>query len=149
MTCKSCVYLKNKSLTIVETPYWKADLSKDQSYLGHTTIDLKRHCPKLSELTNEEQLDFLNMIKKIDKMLTKTFDCDALNISCLMNHSLKEIPKNPHVHYQIIPRYEHPKKFKGINFLDEEFGKHYDPKKKFQVEEKILYEMLNEIKKEL
>jgi len=130
MKCESCNQLKNPETKVLETNFWLAKIDKNQSELGRTLLILKRHCPSLIMLTEEENKDFLEAIKNLEPALKKAFGCEMVNVSCLMNHAYKNSPPNPHIHWHIRPRYKEKVEFEGISFEDSKFGSHYDPKAK-------------------
>lgn len=98
----------------------------DQTYLGRCVIALKRACPNLSEVTDEETLDFQNnVVKKLEGAISKAFGATLFNWSCLMNYAYRNIPPNPQVHWHLRPRYRETVNFGGESFPDTEFGSHY------------------------
>ena len=114
-----------KEYIVFETPYWKVVLSDNQKYIGRSVVLLKRECGDLADLQNEEILDFLEVVKTLEKLLRKTFNATMFNWTCLMNDSYKEINPNPQVHWHCWPRYNHPVEFMGEIFEDPNFGHHY------------------------
>lgn len=112
---------------ILETTYWKVFLMSDQTYLGRSVVVLKREkCGDLADLTNEEMLDFLQMVKKIENAFRQTFKATMFNWTCLMNWAYKNNPPTPHVHWHFRPRYNHKVEFAGLEFADDKFGEHYE-----------------------
>ena len=92
---------------ILKTKFWTVDLVDDQAYLGRCHVSLNRDCGTLSDLTNEEWLDFSKVIEELEKGLKKSFDATMFNWACLMNHAYKEKNPNPYVHWHFRPRYNH------------------------------------------
>ncbi len=149
MDCNICELIKNKKNLLFETKYWISLLDYNQSELGRSLLILKRHCPKVCEITKEEQLEFIEAVKKIDICLKKSFNCDLINISCLMNHSYRNSPPNPHIHWHIRPRHNKKIEFEGLMFEDNLFGSHYNPKVKNIISEENLLKIENKMKKNL
>jgi diadenosine tetraphosphate (Ap4A) HIT family hydrolase len=141
--------MQKKKNLLFETKHWIAILDYNQSELGRTLLMLKRHCPKVSEITKEEQLDFIEALKKIDACLKKSFDCNLINISCLMNHAYRTSPPNPHVHWHIRPRHNKKIKFEEMIFDDQLFGSHYNPKIKNIISEENLLKIENKLKENI
>lgn len=110
---------------IFETDYWKVILMNKQRYLGRCVVVLKRDCGDLADLTNEEALDFLAVVRKLEDLLRKTFNATMFNWACLMNNAYRESPPNPQVHWHFRPRYDHSVEFAGETFTDPNFGEHY------------------------
>ncbi len=102
---------KTDELLLYETEYWIWSLRPIQATLGAGVLSLKRECPILSELNQEEFSDLNNIIKVIEKTLRKTFNYDIINYLMLMM-------VDKHVHYHIIPRYERAVAFAGLSWND-------------------------------
>jgi len=135
---------------LFETKYWDVVLADEQSYLGRSVIILKRPCGELSELTSEEGNDFLvNVVKRFEPLLKKTFDATMFNWSCLMNNAYKEKDPQPQVHWHVRPRYNHDVIFAGRVFSDPDFGHHYNRDRKDFVDEKYLKFIVEKITKNL
>ena len=126
---------------IYETEYWIWSLRPVQATLGAGVLSLKRECPVLSELNQEEFSDLNNIIKIIEITLKRTFNYDIMNYLMLMM-------VDKQVHYHVIPRYEETTNFAGIEWKDSGwpgvpylFGDEMDIK--------VLNEIQNKIKKSL
>ena len=102
---------KTEELLIHETEYWVWSLRPVQATLGAGVLSLKRECPVLSELNQEEFCDLNNIIKVIEKTLKATFNYDIMNYLMLMM-------VDKQVHYHVIPRYERTMDFAGISWKD-------------------------------
>lgn len=112
----------SKKDLIRTTLYWDARLNPNQKYLGRCAVVLKRPCASLSEVTQEEMSDFLQLIKKLEALVKETFGATMFNWACSMNHAHQVNPPNPQVHWHMIPRYIRPVEFRGKTFRDEHFG---------------------------
>lgn len=102
---------KTEELLIYETDHWIWSLRLVQATLGAGVLSLKRECPVLIELNQNEFSDLDNIIKVIEKALKETFDYDIMNYIMLMM-----IDKQ--VHYHVIPRYERTIDFCGLTWKD-------------------------------
>lgn len=112
---------------ILETTHWKTFLMSDQTYLGRSVVVLKReNCGDLADLTKEEMLDFLELVGKLENAFRKAFSATMFNWTCLMNLAYQNVPPDPHVHWHFRPRYDHKVTFSGLDFIDPNFGQHYD-----------------------
>jgi diadenosine tetraphosphate (Ap4A) HIT family hydrolase len=107
---------------IYETAFWSVFLNLKQVHLGRAAIVLKRNCGDLAEVTDEEMLDFLALVRKAEAVYRKTLNTTMFNWSCSMNDAYQEQPPNPHVHWHLVPRYETPARFSGKSYPDTNFG---------------------------
>lgn len=114
-----------KDNIIFETDHWFVELMKDQLYLGRCVIVLKRECGNLSDITENEIIDFLGLVRKLEQLFKKTFNATMFNWTCLMNNAYKEVEPKPQVHWHFRPRYNSNVEFEGYTFKDPNFGHHY------------------------
>lgn len=110
---------------IFETEHWAVNLGSDQLYLGRSYVTLKRPCGDLADITKEEMLDFLEVVKKLENVFRKTFDATMFNWTCLMNNAYQEENPQPQVHWHFRPRYSHSVELSGKVYKDPNFGHHY------------------------
>lgn len=82
--------------------------------------------PFLVELQGDEVLDFFDVVKKFEHMMKEKFNATMFNWTCLMNNSYKTKPYTPHLHWHCRPRYDQPLIFKNEEFIDPDFGNHYN-----------------------
>ncbi len=134
-------------MKIYETKYWIVELNRDQAYLGRSLIELKRNCGDLANLKENEILDFLDIVKKLENAIKYAFGAEMFNWSCLMNDAYKSKNPRPQVHWHCRPRYKNSVMFEDIKFEDKEFAHHYDNNKHFEVNENILNKIGIRIKK--
>jgi len=110
---------------LFETTHWKVILMDDQLYLGRSVVVLKRPCGDLAEVTNDEIIDFLALVRQYERLLRVVFGATMFNWACLMNNAYQETPAKPQVHWHVRPRYAAPVHFAGEVFEDPNFGHHY------------------------
>jgi len=141
----------SKGDEIFETTYWRVILLPNQTYLGYCAVSLKRRdCGDLADLTNDEIIDFLQLVKKLENALRNAFNATMFNWNCLMNLAYQNIPPTPHLHWQFRPRYDHEVTFAGLEFVDSFFGQHYEwPPTERIVEDKVRKAIIDEIKKSI
>jgi len=149
MECKYCKKSSQDGDFIYETKYFRVFLADEQSYLGRCVIALKRHCETLSDLNEEEWLDFAKLVKHLESALKKAFDATMFNWTCLMNDAYKSSKPNPHAHGHFRPRYNHKVKFAGLVFEDTEFGYHYDRTRTLEVSDEVKKKIIQKIKDNL
>lgn len=133
----ACEFCTPKYRPLFETPFWKVHLVDDQSYLGRCVVTLKRHAGTLSLLTNEEWKDFGQIARRVESVLTKAFEPQMFNWSCLLDASYKEEYPDPHVHFHVRPRYSAPVTFSNVTFDDPDFGNHYDRTRKREISDDV------------
>jgi diadenosine tetraphosphate (Ap4A) HIT family hydrolase len=62
----------------------------------------------------------------MENALRRAFNATMFNLSCYMNLSYQESPPDPHIHWWIVPRYDHPVSIAAMTFEDPRFGNPYD-----------------------
>ena len=102
---------KTDEFLIYDSKYWVWSLRPVQATIGAGVLSLKRECPVLSELNQEEFSDLNDIIKVIEITLKKTFNYDIMNYLMLMM-------VDKQVHYHVIPRYERTIDFAGTSWMD-------------------------------
>ena len=112
----------NEKDLIYRTPHWEVRLNPNQKYLGRCVVILRRPCPRLAEVTEQETLAFTEIVRNLETLVQKTFGAAMFNWACAMNHAYQNNPPNPQVHWHLIPRYDRPIEFGGKAFTDEKFG---------------------------
>lgn len=114
---------------LIENETWVVFLADKQDYIGRCVISIKRHCSSLAELTDKEWLDLKSLINKLEYTLKEVLGADLLNWSCLLNDFYKNDDPNPHLHLHVRPRYKNSLFLNGNEYVDSEFGHHYDNKR--------------------
>jgi diadenosine tetraphosphate (Ap4A) HIT family hydrolase len=132
-------------MKLFETEFWEVVLLDDQYYLGRSVVVLKRGCGELSGLTSEEALDFLEVVRRMEKALSGSFGATNFNWACLMNHAYKEADPKPQVHWHLWPRYRDKVEFAGEVFEDEVFAHHYDKTRAKVVSKDVLGKIAEEL----
>lgn len=114
------------STPVFKTKHWKAFLAEDQAYFGRLVIVSDRACTSLGDLTEEEQLEFFFLAKKLEQFFRKQFHASMFNWSCLMNNAYKD-GETPQVHWHFRPRYAKSIVVAEKEYNDPNFGYHYIP----------------------
>ncbi|MHA1686543.1 MAG: HIT family protein [Candidatus Heimdallarchaeaceae archaeon] len=143
--CSWCNLNSQRADFLFETKHYRVYLSEDQSLLGRLIVVLKRHATTLSDLSAEEMLDFLNIVKVTESTLKDAFGATMFNWSCLMNNAYKQQP-NPHVHWHCRPRYKQDVNFEGAVFSDPDFAHHYNNKRKRAINKETKHKIVEKIK---
>ncbi len=143
MTCEYCG-IGGYGKLIIEKTYWEIYLAPSQRYLGTCVIAIKRHCSSLSELEEEEWMEFSKIVREMEFVLDEIFKPTLFNWSCFKNAAYRVVNPDPEVHWHLIPRYNREVEFHGIKFKDPNFG--YIPQPfKLGIPEEIMASMVNKI----
>ncbi|MEI7604044.1 MAG: HIT family protein [bacterium] len=144
MSCEFCGVDFSK-VKLFETNFWTVILANEQSTLGRSIVVLKRHEECLAKVTKEEFEDLHEIIIKLENGITKAFNPQLFNWSCLMNNAFKNNKPKPHLHWHCRPRYKNEIVFNNITFIDTRFGHHYDNSYKFLIDEKTQIKIIRKI----
>ncbi len=151
MNCPICSWSPGNPeyLLLLETRSWRICLAPNQSLLGRCVIHLKRHAGDLADLRQEEMLEFLDVVRRVEAALKGAFGAAMFNWSCYMNLSYREAPPNPHVHWWAVPRYDHAVTLAGLRFEDPHFGNPYDHYRVLSLSKELRLEIAEELKSHL
>lgn len=127
-------FFSDHSSDIKVFKHWTLLLHNNQSYLGRTICRLNIYKEKLSDLNEEEYLEFLEIVRQYEKALSFLWQPDLYNYAQLGNVV-------PHLHFHFIPRYKEKREFEGVDFIDERWGRNYAPAPEKE-EDKILNEKI-------
>lgn len=100
------------NLTIYESKYWRWSIRPLQCTVGAGILSLIRPAETLKEITEEEGADFSKIVSVIENTLSKCYNQQKMNYIMLMM-------VDNHVHYHVIPRYDHAITINGIEYGDE------------------------------
>jgi diadenosine tetraphosphate (Ap4A) HIT family hydrolase len=151
MKCPICLWKPENSQYrfLFETGYWRIVLAPNQSLIGRCVVHLKRHCGDLIELTQQEFIEWFEVVKTLEIALRSAFGASMFNWSCYMNHAFRNNPPNPHIHWWAVPRYNHKVEIAEWVFDDPSFGNPYDHNRWLEVPEEIQQEITERIKQEI
>src|SRR5688572_17811366 len=151
MSCPICSWSVDNQdyLLLQESRYWRICLAPNQSLLGRCVIHLKRHTGDLANISENELLEFLIVVKNLEEAIRFTFGATMFNWSCYMNHFYRESPPNPHVHWWAVPRYGHAVTFRETLFEDPHFGNPYDHYRVMTVSKDLILHIAEVIKSRL
>lgn len=89
----------------------------------------------MADLTTDEAVDFHDILTELEPALEAAFSAQLINMVYQRNWAyrvhhpdppMRNGQPNPHVHWHITPRYDHPVIFEGITFEDPTFGEPYE-----------------------
>lgn len=144
--CDICRANSEQLANLLKTKHWLVNLSYDQGYLGRAYVTLRRHKGTLSDLTQNEWLDYIDIVKRLEKACGEALGATLFNWACLMNNAYQHKPSFPHVHWHFRPRYEKPVTINNENFDDPHFGQHYSREYRRTVDEKTFNAIIDKIK---
>jgi diadenosine tetraphosphate (Ap4A) HIT family hydrolase len=99
----------------------------------------------VADLTQEEILDWLEVVRSHEPALQSAFGATLFNWSCYMNHAFRVASPVPHVHWWAVPRYDHPVPVADWVFEDPDFGSPYDHDRWLEVPDEIRRELVARI----
>ena len=147
-TCEYCHLIGGYGKFFWETDFWKIYLAPSQRYLGTCVVAIKRHCRDLSELNDQEWIDFGSVVQNLEKSVEKSFHPTLFNWSCFKNSVFRNENPDPEVHWHFIPRYKESVEYYGTQFTDPDFGFIPQPIKR-EIQEEIQDKIIQEIRKNL
>ncbi|TSC70108.1 MAG: hypothetical protein G01um101470_884 [Parcubacteria group bacterium Gr01-1014_70] len=78
-------------------------------------------CHTVGDLSDEEILEFRDVVRVMETAAKNRFGSSHQNVECLMNHGYRSWPSVPLVHWHFHPRYIQGKtEFAGLTFVDED-----------------------------
>ena len=133
----SCCNLtdEDRKYLLYENQYWSVYLADEQDYVGRCIVVSRRHCASLAELDEAEWNNLRVVIQMVEGCLKELLGADVCNWSCLLNDFYKASEPDPHLHMHCRPRFRKPVIINGNEYTDEEFGHHYAPHKKTQLQD--------------
>lgn len=118
---------------LFRSPFWTAFLADDQNYPGRAIMFLNRHAPDISSLAVEEWADLHKAMALLEASTRRALGATHYNWTCLMNGAYRREPYKPHVHWHMIPRYDHTIDMLPDPFVDDLFGDHYTMSAAYQL----------------
>lgn len=101
-------------LTLFKTDLWSVLVRKGQPTLGSLVLAANRAFISASEMSPEEAVEFPRVVGRLEAALRDAFAFDRINYLCLMM-------VDRHYHFHVIPRYESPRTYEGVEYRDEAY----------------------------
>ncbi len=98
-------------LQVLSTGAWTWSIRPGQPTLGAGVLSLNRFALHLSDVRGEEMHELAGLISTLENAVKKTFNYNIMNYLMLMM-------VDHHVHYHVIPRYDGPRDFMDLQWLD-------------------------------
>lgn len=103
--CKYCYKDYQKSeRTILENQLFFANFDKHPVFPGHLKLIPKRHVDSLDELTDEESIALIDLLRKAKELIDEKFHPAGYNYG--VNEGEAAGQTVFHLHFHVIPRYE-------------------------------------------
>ncbi len=87
---------------------------------GYIRVITQKHIKEFSELSDDEAVEIMITVKKIEKTMLEFLNPDKINIASLGNMV-------PHLHIHIIPRYQNDPWWPGATFCERKRNFNYPP----------------------
>lgn len=123
---------------IREYEHWTLMVNEDQRYLGRCVIwQVREGCLQdICDLTPQEEREFLHVRRQTRDALRLLWQPELFNYSWLGNLIEQH---GGHGHEHIVPRYKYPRVFRGVEFVDQRWGKNSAPAEPFIVDAELLH----------
>ena len=92
--------------------HWVVVLRPQQVTLGSMVLICQEEAHAFSQISQEAFAEFSLVIREIETVVSQTFSYDKINYLMLMM-------VDPHVHFHVIPRYKHERRFSHQQFFDQ------------------------------
>jgi diadenosine tetraphosphate (Ap4A) HIT family hydrolase len=104
--CSFCEYISGRLPwhPIIETDMAVAFLNVRQRSRGSLLVAPRRHVGTLVDLVAEEITDIFSVVRQTSHLLTRALSPDGLHTWCNSGEIAGQ--SEPHMHFQIVPRYE-------------------------------------------
>jgi diadenosine tetraphosphate (Ap4A) HIT family hydrolase len=130
MNCKICQGIAaeiDEAFVVRTAKYWRVALAHDQLYLGRAYVTARFHVGQMSVLPQKVRAEFYNGVWiDYERRVKRAFGpAESFDWTCLNNGDFSTALANPHVHWDVRPRYAHAPKALGYTWPDPNFGHHY------------------------
>lgn len=124
---------------VKEYEHWEVYLRHNHVTLGSLVLICKAGVESFHEVSTEAHAEMHQCITEIEKTLGKLWQYDKINYLMLMM-------KDPEVHFHVIPRYEHPRKFQGVELRDNTWPKAPDMDSPYILEDAVFGDLCEYLK---
>lgn len=129
-------------LKIKSYRYWDVYLHENQGYLGRVFVQLRedKGAEDFLAIEGEVREEFFQIGQEVKKALKALFKPDKMNYAALSNVS-------PKIHVHLVPRYKEERQFGGVIFKDVRWGNNYAPYDLFEIDESVLFQIRDALKR--
>lgn len=101
---------------IKEYEHWEIYLRHNHVTLGSLVLICKSGEPSFHQISTDAFIELKQITTEIERTLKQLWDFDKINYLMLMMG-------DPEVHFHVIPRYEKPRSFDGVELVDKGWPK--------------------------
>ena len=99
----NCIFCQPDRSVLAQTELSLAFLDGFPVSNGHTLVVPRRHIVSIWEMTTEEYIDALNLVRQVKDILQKKFEPQGFNIGANCGEAAGQSVFHAHIH--VIPRY--------------------------------------------
>ncbi|WP_036301214.1 HIT family protein [Methylotenera sp. L2L1] len=102
MICPLCSPTPHE--TLWSDDFCRVVLLNDTDYPAYCRVELLAHVKEMSDLAPQDRARMMKVVFAVETALREALNPDKINLASLGN-------KTPHIHWHVIPRFEHDKHF--------------------------------------
>jgi diadenosine tetraphosphate (Ap4A) HIT family hydrolase len=97
--CQPCPHV-----VLWQDDFCRIVLLNDADYPAYCRVELLAHVKEMTDLPSAQRARMMKTVFAVELALRELFNPDKINLASLGN-------KTPHIHWHVIPRFEHDKHF--------------------------------------
>ncbi|MDO9151874.1 MAG: HIT family protein [Methylotenera sp.] len=102
MSCPLCDPTPHEILWLDD--FCRVVLLNDEDYPAYCRVELLNHIKEMTDLAPQDRARMMKVVFAVETALREALNPDKINLASLGN-------KTPHIHWHVIPRFEHDKHF--------------------------------------
>lgn len=102
MSCPLCQPTPHEILWLDD--FCRVVLLNDEDYPAYCRVELLDHIKEMTDLAPQDRARMMKVVFAVETALREALNPDKINLASLGN-------KTPHIHWHVIPRFEHDKHF--------------------------------------
>ncbi|PPC97674.1 HIT family protein [Methylotenera mobilis] len=102
MSCPLCEPTPHEILWLDD--FCRVVLLNDEDYPAYCRVELLDHIKEMTDLAPQDRARMMKVVFAVETALREALNPDKINLASLGN-------KTPHIHWHVIPRFEHDKHF--------------------------------------
>jgi diadenosine tetraphosphate (Ap4A) HIT family hydrolase len=102
MSCPLCEPTPHEILWLDD--FCRVVLLNDEDYPAYCRVELLDHIKEMTDLAPQDRSRMMKVVFAVETALREALNPDKINLASLGN-------KTPHIHWHVIPRFEHDKHF--------------------------------------
>lgn len=109
MSCPLCDPTPHEILWLDD--FCRVVLLNDEDYPAYCRVELLDHIKEMTDLAPQDRARMMKVVFAVETALREALNPDKINLASLGN-------KTPHIHWHVIPRFEHDKHFPNSHWGD-------------------------------